>query len=815
MMPTPTSTPVQPSSADLVLLLRDELWQLWKAGSRARVEDLLTKWPQVTIPEEGLLDLIYQEVVAREEAGEEPTLEEYRARFPHLDAPLQRQFALHSMLKSGALSGSDDQSAPTVTAATDLVAASTQAALTAGARIHHYCLEGELGRGGMGIVFKARDERLQRAVALKLLLGQEFASPDQLHRFRAEAAILAQLQHPNIVQVFEIGDHDGAPFFAMEFVTGKTLQHKVREHPLDPGEAARLVDLLARAMHTVHQRGIIHRDLKPSNVLLSDEQVPKITDFGLARHGQSEVTADGAIMGTPSYMAPEQALGQIERIGPPADVYALGAILFELLTGRAPFRGASIPATLQQVVHLDPPSPRSLQPGIPRDLETICLKALQKDPAKRFASAQELADDLQRFLHGEPIRARPVGRIESLGKWARREKRVAALSALALLATVVGFVGIFYMYLAERRARVDTEEQLYFNHIFKADTHLFKGKISWAEDVLAGCPESLRDWEWYHLQHRCKQGIDEKIEMPAGVISLAAHPNLSSVAVGRRTGMIAVVDDGRIARPPFLGHLGNVNWIGFSPDGNEFFSGGEDSRIHGWKLANGEKIKTFSDHLGPISCFAFHPQKPWIASTAFDGPDAGEVFIWDRETGERIHTLRKHQRVVTGLAFHPEGKLLASASHDKTITLWDCQTGAVVRVLEHQHPISCVAFSPDGSCLASSATPSVGFRPKDDENIIWNTATGAPLHRMRGHEGRPFTLAFTPGGKRRATAGFDGQAKLWDVKTGLEVLTMVDDGVDPDNPLRSVPIMTLGFDRNGSLITGHLIGRLRYWRIAR
>jgi WD40 repeat protein len=271
-----------------------------------------------------------------------------------------------------------------------------------------------------------------------------------------------------------------------------------------------------------------------------------------------------------------------------------------------------------------------------------------------------------------------------------------------------------------------------------------------------------------------------------------------------------------LARKPLFGHLGNVNWVSFSPDGSEFFSGGEDGRIYGWKLATGEKIQTFSDHEGPISCFAFHPQKPWIASTAFDGPDAKDVFVWDRKTGQRVHTLRNHTGAVTGLAFHPEGKLLATASHDKTITLWNCESGEMVRVLrDHRSALSCVAFSPDGSRIASSASPlrAGDFRPDDDENFVWDTATGAVIHRMRGHRGRPVSLAFTSDGKRLATAGHDGQVKLWDVKTGQEILTLIARDVDPDDPDAIARITSLAFDRNGSLLTGSDRGSVRYWKI--
>jgi eukaryotic-like serine/threonine-protein kinase len=840
MTPLESVTLTQLSIAELVLLLREELKHNWKTGERTRVEDLLAKWPQAKIPEEGILDLIYQEIVVREEMGDQTALEEYQQRFPALETALQRQFALHQMLKNSQLANFAEPANATVTFKQSIYSAAEQS-LALGAKIRHYQLEGKLGEGAMGIVFKARDEQLQRTVALKLMKGQEHASKDQLHRFRVEAELLAQLQHPNIVQIFEIGDHEGTSFFAMEYVAGTTLQQQVREHPLIPIEAARLVHLLAEAMHAVHQRGIIHRDLKPSNVLLSTEQIPKITDFGLARQGQSDVTVSGVIMGTPSYMAPEQAMGELDRIGPAADVYALGAILFELLTGRAPFRGATVPLTLQMVVHNDPPAPRSLQPGIPRDLETICLKCLQKDPTKRFASALALAEDLQRFMRGEPIHARPVGWLESLVKWARREKKVARLVAFAVVVTLVGILAVSYMWQAERRARQDVEKQSYFGLIVTADSQLAKGKFAWAAETLAKCPESLRDWEWRHLDYRCQEAIPlqasmlglmgsplghgplltapalfrepGRVEMPEGVNCLATHPDQTSFVAGcfaeeDAIGVLVIFDGD--PKPHILnGHQGTVNWLAFSPDGSEFFSGGRDGVIRGWKLAIRERFMVFLDHQRPIACIAVHPQEPWVASTAFNNPkephpDDSAVFVWHRQTGKRIHTLRKHSKTVTGVAFHPDGKLLATASHDQTIMLWDCQTGTIVRVLhEHRFPIACIEFSPDGALLASSASPTIINRPGDEEIFVWDTATGAVLHRMEGHDARILDLAFAPGGKRLATAGKDHQVKLWDVQTGHEVLTLVG---------HRDFIPTLAFDRHGSLLTGSLDKSIRIWK---
>jgi serine/threonine-protein kinase len=294
----------------------------------------------------------------------------------------------------------------------------------------------EIGRGGMGVVYKARHVRLNRLVALKMILAGAHASGDQIARFQIEARAVAQIQHPGIVQIHEDGDHDGLPYFSLEFVPGGSLAQSIGGKPQPPRSAATLVLALCRAMAEAHARGIIHRDLKPANVLLALDGKPKITDFGLAKQleGESRQTRSGVVMGTPSYMAPEQAWGQTHEIGPLSDQYALGAILYEMLIGRPPFQGASALETLELVRNQEPVPPRRLQPKVPTDLETICLKSLQKEPAKRFPDAAAMAEDLRRFLDGEPIVARPVGTPERLWRWCRRNPRVAGLAvAVALM----------------------------------------------------------------------------------------------------------------------------------------------------------------------------------------------------------------------------------------------------------------------------------------------------------------------------------------------------------------------------------------------
>ena len=297
----------------------------------------------------------------------------------------------------------------------------------------------EIARGGMGVVYKARQMSLNRPVALKMILAGEWATPEARQRFRAEAEAAANLQHPNIVAIHEVGEHEGQQYFSMDFVAGKNLADLVRGNPLSAERAAAYVQTIAEAIHFAHQRGILHRDLKPQNVLIDAEDRPRITDFGLAKRVETDsgLTRTGDVIGSPSYMPPEQASSCPDEVGPHSDVYSLGAILYELLTGRPPFRGATTWETICQVLQTPPVSLRKLNPAVPRDLETICLKCLEKSPAKRFGSAHELAEELERFLHGERILS-SSRRLEParMGRWVKWGALIGAV-----LCVVLGAIG--------------------------------------------------------------------------------------------------------------------------------------------------------------------------------------------------------------------------------------------------------------------------------------------------------------------------------------------------------------------------------------
>jgi hypothetical protein len=420
----------------LVELVHADLEYRLKAGEGTGVELYLARYPRLADDPTVVLELIATEWEQRRRRGDVATLDEYLRRFPQYGDELRATMrsgevpagpspppamARSSTQGSAALDPARRQTPAESAARHGGLSAMVADVLPRADTVAGYEILGEIGRGGMGVVYKARHQALKRLVALKMILAGPYAGPSQVMRFRTEAEAVARLQHPHIVQIYDVGEQDGRPYLALEFVDGTSLDQKLSGTPMPARQAAQLVETLARAMNAAHEVGIVHRDLKPANVLLTADGQPKISDFGLAKRLDDSAgdTASGAIIGTPSYMAPEQARGKSKHIGPAADVHALGAILYECLTGRPPFNAASPLDTMAQVIADEPVPPRRLQPKVPRDLETICLKCLQKEPHKRYATARALADDLRRFLHGEWIHARPTPAWERGLNWAR------------------------------------------------------------------------------------------------------------------------------------------------------------------------------------------------------------------------------------------------------------------------------------------------------------------------------------------------------------------------------------------------------------
>jgi serine/threonine protein kinase len=396
-------------------LARSDQSHRWRQGISVPVEEYFDYLPEIRGNLEEAVVLICGEVQLRREQGEAPTVDEYARRFPQFADRLSMQFHVDEFLAAPLAAGDDDQG-------DELFAI----------ELPGYEILERLGSGAGGVVYRARQSGLGRFVAIKAM-ALAGADARQLARQRQEAEILARLHHPNVVHVYEVREYGGRLHLVMEYVEGTTLAGRTREQLLAPDESARLALTLAETVQAVHEAGVLHRDLKPSNVLVTPKGELKITDFGLAKlqSGENLLTTADSVLGTPSYMAPEQAFGGATPVGPTADVYSLGAILYELLTGRAPFLGATVLDTLSLIRTAEPAPPRHLQPKLPRDLETICLHALEKSPEGRYASAGALADDLRRFLDRAPIQARRWTAVERLSRWSRRNPVVASLTAIA------------------------------------------------------------------------------------------------------------------------------------------------------------------------------------------------------------------------------------------------------------------------------------------------------------------------------------------------------------------------------------------------
>jgi WD40 repeat protein/tetratricopeptide (TPR) repeat protein len=686
-----------------------------------------------------------------------------------------------------------------------------------------YEILGVLGRGGMGVVYQAWQKRLHRPVALKMLLAGALAGQEERARFRIEAEAVARLEHPNIVHIHEVGDQAGQPYFALEYVEGGSLTAKLAGTPLPVREAAGLVATLARAMHYAHLRGVVHRDLTPNNILLTADGTPKVTDFGLAKllvGGGEGQTRTGALLGTPSYMAPEQAEGRAKGIGPATDVYALGAILYEVLTGRPPFKADTPLETLRQVSTNAPVPPRRLQPRLPRDLETICLKCLEKAQARRYGSAEGLAEDLGRFLAGKPIAARPVGACERAVKWVRRRPAVAALLGVVGLAVLsLLTAGIFFTrQLQEERDYADRESQkakeqavladkarahalrqrtfanqekrkalveknntrrenanyrrtLYAAHIHLAYQAWLDGHVGRVLELLdgEGCPRDLRGWEWPYLRGLCYKFRRTFKAHDQPITWLAFSPDGRSLASASYDGTVCLWGVSRGQRLYTLrGHTGWVKHVAFGPRGRLLASAGDDGWVRLWDSANGHLIRGFRPGFAWVRCLAFSPDSRFLAA----GGREGKVKIWDTTTWRETCVLHRHTGLVHSVAFSPDGRMLATASLDASVRLWEVNTGREVRTFYgHTKQISCVAFSPDGRMLATAS--------EDASVKLWEVRTGRQVHTFHGHSGWARSVAFSPDGRFLASGGDDKMIRLWGVRSGqpIQVYRGHDNGI--------------------------------------
>jgi WD40 repeat protein len=720
----------------------------------------------------------------------------------------------------------------------------------------------ELGRGAGGVVYRARQQQPERVVALKCLRDGPNPGAEQRARFLAEADAIARLHHPHIVQVHAVGEHHGQPFLCLEYLAGGTLAGKIHGEPQPPREAARLLILLAGAVQHAHEQGVIHRDLKPANVLLTADGTPKVSDFGLARFGRPELTATGAIMGTPSYMAPEQARGDNAAVGPAADVWALGAILYELLTGRPPFRGVSVLDTLKQVAECEPVPPARLQPGVPRDLDVICLKCLEKNPAKRYGSAGELAEDLERFLGGRPTKARPVGRVERAWRWCRRNPAVAGLLAAVALVVVLGTATSWYLAVDALRekgradaktveaednaaeARAKAREALDNEQKAQANAERAKANAAAAEANAAEVRRRLGELCVSNGVRLADEGdlfaallwFAEPLVQDAGNphaeamarLRLAAswryapRPTLTQVlfhdgwvqyadfsADGRwvvttsadGTARVWEAATGRPVRPP-LKHQVTGFLAAFSPDGRRVLTVSQDFGARVWDAATGQPVGPPLQQQGPVRSAAFSPDGRRVVTGGFDGT----ARVWEAATGQPLGLPLKHQRLpgerppwVEHAAFSPDGGRVVTASYDGTARVWDAATGQpLTPPLRHGVDVEHAEFSPDGRWVVSA-----GY---DWTARVWDAATGQPVSPPLKHQGVVQHAAFSPDGRWVVTASFDHTARVWEAATGRPV----------SPPLKhQSEVWQAAFSPDGRcVVTASIDGTARVWEAA-
>ncbi len=792
---------------DLASLVRVDLRERWRRGECPDVGDYLARFPVLAADPELAVDVIYTEFLIREACGEQPAIDEYRRRFPAHAIVLQDQVRLHQAFDQRPRTDSDSNAAPLDSASYESIPEGSQPAAATRLEADYEILE-EVGRGGMGVVFKARQTGLNRLVALKMVRPADATNCELLSRFRAEAEVVASLHHPHIVQIYDYGEHDGSPYLALEWVGGGTLADRLDGSPWSPRSTAMLVERLARAVQFAHEHGVVHRDLKPTNLLVAagdDSLEIKIADFGLAkvfRDSPTSHTQTGALLGTPSYMAPEQAYGRSDAIGPATDVYALGAILYELLTGRPPFRGKTAIETLQQVLLAEPASIHRLSPTLPRDLATICTKCLQREPQRRYSSAVELADDLQRFLSDQPIRARRTGNWERCWRWCRRNPVLAAaLGAVAVSLVAVAAVSMWYSdrlsrqlsltqtaESAEREANTAAQSRLWDAYLAEIAARNSSRQVGQRFEALATLNRARQLLETTGVTE------DRVMQLRSAAITSLALPDIRrlrsvcQLSEQSRMGAISLAADRYVVGLP-----NNELVVGQLSDGSEMFRikhGIEDvqatispngrfiaaSGIGGTRVWNVEGSSPTLVWEGlDACCFTFAPDSRHAAvSRAGQG-----MLLIDLSTGLTARSLGD-EKARTGFSFHaPSRRLAVCTAKQIEIIAWDTGERAA-QLPPIETAAGCLAWHPSGEYLAAW---------DGNEGIsLWHLPSGEKKVTFP-HRGYPLQLYFTKDGARLLSCSlWDSRMKLWDVGTGekmLEVQGFVNLGADdsPEGPI--------------------------------
>jgi WD40 repeat protein len=683
----------------------------WQRGQPLAIEELVRHQEASDTNTETALDLIHHEVILRHQAGQVPQPADYLSRFPHLARQIERIFDVEQYFNRG-YGPNQGASFETSTLRDALATGDGPSPIPS---VAGYAIEGVLGRGGMGIVYRARHLGLKRPVALKMIAASAHEEPDVLARFGAEADAVARLEHPNIVHIYDVGESAGRQFLAFELVEGRSLAAVATGAPQPPAEAALLLIKLARAIDYAHDRGVIHRDLKPANVLLTAAGEPKVTDFGLAKQLFADCgqTASGSVLGTPSYMAPEQASGRSRYVGRASDVYGLGAILYELLTGRPPFKAETPLETLRQVTSVEVVPPRRLAPAVPRDLETICLKCLEKEPARRYERAGDLADDLGRFLAGEPVQARPIGRHIRAWRWCGRNPAQAALGATLViaLAAVAVVASVSSLWLrAERNAALEHR-----------DRALIAEKA--ASDAAHEATEAL--W-WASLDK--------------------ARVARQSQAPGRRSRALEALAQAAAIRPdPKL----------------------RDEMIACLALVDLEPRRT-AKHRSDEAAFAVFDSS--LSRYALC-EENGSVSVHDARDDRALFRITGFDTAAHATEFSPDGRLIAAIlttdrGQSPHLQVWDVSTCRMLVDIPNMG-LGALGFSPDGKRLAAA-----GSKAEPNAVTVFDVATRRAVSRSE-FNATPTQVQFGPDGKQLAIVTRQApMVRIVDAASGRIVATM-------------------------------------------
>ncbi|MCI0359168.1 MAG: protein kinase, partial [Planctomycetaceae bacterium] len=694
-----------------------------------------------------------------------------------------------------------------------------------------YDLLAVVGRGGMGVVYRAQQKSLDRRVAVKLIHPSRRLAADDVQRFRNEAEAAAQLDHAGIVPIYEVGEHDGQLFFSMRLIEGGSLA-RLKDRKLPVREAAELVAAVAHAVQHAHERGILHRDLKPSNILLDGAGRPYVADFGLAKqlHFDAELTQTGALVGTPAYMAPEQAAptpfpsvapgkDRTRQATTAVDIYGLGAILYALLTGQPPFRGQSPLDTLALVTGHEPVPPSRCNANVDRDLEAICLKCLEKEPARRFRTAADVAADLERWLAGEPTTARPLGQFDRAGRWCRRNPALALMAGaiVSLLLAGITALGFGLVAVADARQQARLHQQAaderaaqlrireYASDMGRAYQHWRQANAKETSALLDRYTPrqgeaDLRGFEWYFLRGLLPDRYPERAVCRGHthiVYMAALSPDGRMIASGGADYHIRLWDAATgecltVLDPP---HADDVNWLAFSPDGRTLVSAGDDNAIRLWSVADRRQTVVLANPSPVVECAVFSPDGATLATAGSDCI----IRLWNVAERRIEFTLTSHQPVNQGtrvagiemLAWSGDGKLLASAGHDGYVVIHNVASREVQRRLEVGSNVLAVAFAPDNRRVAVGEREGEVSLWNVDGSRVWRAwehiSSVRDLHFLRDDTGRDLLLSCSDDGTVRswdAENGADrdqlvcGQKRIWSLDATQDGQTLVTAGED-------------------------------------